>query len=438
MKQEIKVLNEEEKSLKPAFYEPSVCMCTPDNPNTMGVCVTLTEPVNGAILHEAVERLRERFYYFYVRVKLDGNNLIVVPNDLPVVIRDTWDPILLCSAEANYHLLSFKYEGNRLTAEISHSITDGAGFLPYFKSLLYYYLSTITGQELDPSGFRLLGDEIPDAETGNPFAGLDLDAAEEPLYQKPPVTDYFRLGNPEENGKRECTAFYLRFPEEQVMQYCKENDGSPNVLFSVLLAKAARRYDPADEKTVSCLISVDMKSQLGNHENYRMFIDTAYVDMPKEQDDYDIPKACTKARGQLILQAQPENVMYTLKTRKAGYEKMEQMPLQMCVDVLKPALGAHRASFCVSYANSRSFGPLDLYIQEIYLLSEPNVTDVMVELSCINHHFFAMFGQPFSSEEFFRAFLAELDDAGIPYEIMRKEPFRLCGVRYDDIEGVRL
>jgi hypothetical protein len=49
-----------------------------------------------------------------------------------------------------------------------------------------------------------------------------------------------------------------------------------------------------------------------------------------------------------------------------------------------------------------------------------------------------MFGQPFSSEEFFRAFLAELDDAGIPYEIMRKEPFRLCGVRYDDIEGVRL
>ena len=424
--------------MKPAFYEPSLCMCTQDNPNTMGICVTLTEPVNCDALKEAVERLRDRFPYFYVRAKLEGNNLIVVPNDLPVVIRDTWDPILLCSEEANYHLLSFKFEGNRLTAEISHSITDGAGFLPYFKSVLYYYLSTVTGQKLDPSGFRLLGDRIPEAETGNPFADLDLDSAEEPLYQKPPVTDYFRLGNPEEVGKRECTAFYLRFPEEQIMQYCKENDGSPNVLFSVLLAKAARRYNPADERTVSCLISVDMKAQLGNFENYRMFIDTAYVDMPKEQADYDISKACTKARGQLILQAQPENVMYTLKTRKAGYEKMEQMPLQMCIDVLKPALGAHRASFCVSYANSRSFGSLDPYIREVYLLSEPSVTDVMVELSCINHNFFAMFGQPFSSEDFFRAFLAELDDAGIPYDIMRKESFRLCGVRYDDIEGVCL
>ncbi len=424
--------------MKPAFYEPTVCMCTSDNPNTMGVCATLTEPVNGVALQEAVERLRERFPYFYVRVKVEGNNLIVVPNDLPVVIRSTWDPILLCSQEANYHLLSFKYEGNRLAAEICHSITDGAGFLPYFKSVLYGYLGTVTGQAFDPTGFRLPGDEIPEAEIGNPFANVDLDAAEEPLYEKPPVTDYYRLENPEKDGKCECTAFYLRFPEDQVMRFCKENDGSPNILFSVLLARAARRYDPANEKTVSCLISVDNKALLGNFDNYRMFVNTAYVDMPKEKAAYDISKACTIARGQLILQAQPENALYVLKTRKAGYEKLEQLPLQMCVDIVKQGIRAHRASFCVSYANSRSFGPLDPYIREVYLLSEPNVTDVMVELSCINHQFFAMFGQPFSSEEFFRAFLAELEAAGIPYDIMRKEPFRLSGVRYDGLEGVRL
>ena len=110
----------------------------------------------------------------------------------------------------------------------------------------------------------------------------------------------------------------------------------------------------------------------------------------------------------------------------------------MCLDIVKKGIGAHRASFCVSYANSRSFGPLDPYLREVYLLSEPGVTDVMIELSCINHYFFATFGQPFSSEAFFRAFLAELDDAGISYDIMSKEPFRLCGVRYDGIEGVCL
>ncbi len=196
--------------------------------------------------------------------------------------------------------------------------------------------------------------------------------------------------------------------------------------------------DPADEKTVSCLVAVDYKAQLGNHENYRMFVNTAYVDMPKEQEDFDITKSCTKARGQLMLQAQPENVIFSLKTRKAGHEKMEQLPLQNVVDMLKQAIAAHRATFSVSYANSRSLGPLDPYIKELYLLSEPNVTDVMCELSCLNHSFFVMFTQAFSSEVFFKAFLEELEGAGISYEIMRTEPLRLCGVRYDGIDGVNI
>ena len=413
-------------------------MCTPENPNTMGICATLTEPINGAALQKAVERLRERFPYFYVRVKQDGNNLIVIPNVLPVVIRDTWEPIPLCSMEANYHLLSFKYEGNRLAAEISHSITDGAGFLPYVKSVLYCYLSDVTGKAFDPTGFRLPGDEIPEFETGDPFADIDLDAAEKPIYRTSPITDYFRLDSLQENGKRECTAFYLRFSEEQVMQRCKENNGSPNILFSALLSRAVRRFDPANEKTVSCLVSVDIKARLGNHENYRMFIDTAFIDMPKEQTDDDMPKACAKAREQLKRQIQPDNVIYTLKTRKAGYEKMEQMPLQMCVDIHKQAIAAHRASFCVSYANFRTFGPLDPYIREVYVLTEPNVTDVTVELFCVNHQFFAMFVQPFASDAFLRSFLDELKEMEIAYDILRKEPLRLCGVRYDDIQGVSL
>ena len=49
--------------MKTAYYEPTICMCTPENPNTMGVCVTLTEQVDGALLQAAVERLRERFCF---------------------------------------------------------------------------------------------------------------------------------------------------------------------------------------------------------------------------------------------------------------------------------------------------------------------------------------------------------------------------------------
>ena len=62
--------------MKPAWYEPNLCMCTPENPNTMGVCATLTEPLYGEALWAAVERLRKRFPYFYVRAKVEDNNTI--------------------------------------------------------------------------------------------------------------------------------------------------------------------------------------------------------------------------------------------------------------------------------------------------------------------------------------------------------------------------
>ena len=424
--------------MKPAWYEPNLCMCNSENPNTMGMCVTLMEPVDGDALGAAVERLRERFPYLYVRAQVEGNNLIAVPNPLPVTVRNTWEPIPLNSEAANYHMLALKYEGNRLCAEVCHSITDGAGFLPYFKSLLYCYLSDVTGQHFDPEGFRLPGEPIPEAETGNPFAGLDLDAAEAPLYQKPPIADYYRFRSSPLGGNA-GRFYYLRLPEAGVMRYCRDNDGSPNVLMSVLLARAIRRLDPGSDKTVTSVVAVDHKAQAGNRQNYRMFVDTAIVDMPVEHGDFDIMKACTKARGQLMLQAQPENTLFTMKTRKIGYEKMEQMPLQMCVDVVKKAIAQPRATISVSYADSRSFGPLDDSIREYYVLSEPlYVTDIMCEIACINQCFFLALAQKTAAGAFFEAFLAELDAIGIPCEVMRSEPFHLCGVRYDGLSGVTL
>ena len=420
------------------YYDPMLYMSTEDNPNTMGITATLTEPVDGAILQTAVEDLRERFPYFYVKAAVEGNDLVPVSNPLPVTIRNTWEPIRLHSKEANHHLMAFKYEGTRLAVEISHAITDGAGLLPYFKSVLYVYLSRKTGIHFDPAGFRLPGDSIPATESGDPFPGIDVDSAEKPLFQKPPITDFYRLSETQSNGETDRNIMYLRLPEKEVMQYCRENDGSPNVLLSVLLARAVRRIDPETEKTIVSLVAIDHKAQLGNRDNYRQFANTAYIDFPRQRANEDILKMCTVGRAQVMLQAQPENTLFYLKTRKAGFERMRQAPLQMKVDMIKKVVGASRATVAVSYANSRSFGPLNPYIRELYILGEPAVTDILCEVACINHSFFLALSRSFTSEAYCKAFLDELTAAGIPYEVMRKERYRLCGVRYDGIEGICL
>ena len=395
-----------------AFYEPLLNLSDPEHHNTMGAILSLRDPVDGDILRYAVEEMRARFPYFYVKPAYRGDDLITVPNDLPMTVRNSWEPIRFHSDASNYHLAAWKYEGRRLAFELPHALSDGAGFMPYIKSTMFLYLSKATGQAFDPAGFCLPGDVIPESETGNPFRNLDVDSAEAPLYKKKPIPDFFRLLDAADTDK---TVFFVKLPEAQVMQYCRDYDGSPNVLMSVMLAKAARRWNPESEKTVTVSVCIDRKAMLGVPHNYRMFTGESILDFPKEREKEDLTETCTIARGQLMLQAQPENSLWEIRQMK------RMLP--------PPSPDIAQASICVSYVNSRSFGPLDPYIEEQYVVTSlSKVTDILCEISCFRHSFFLSFMQPYSSDRYFRCFLDELDSAGISYEVLRSEPLRMCGI----------
>lgn len=183
--------------------------------------------------------------------------------------------------------------------------------------------------------------------------------------------------------------------------------------FVCIFRRVFFRIIGGDRFTVS--VCVNRKAMLGNFNNYRMCIGEAILDFSKERDLEDLTKTCTIARGQLMLQFQPENLLWELK-------QMKRM-------LWPPSPDIARASICVSYVNSRGFGPLDPWIEELYIVTSlSKITDVLCEITCINHHFFLAFMQPFSSEKYFRCFLDELDAAGFSYERIRSEPLRMCGI----------
>ena len=128
------------------YYDSYLDLSWPEHSNTMGVILYLHDPVDGEILRSVVEELRVRFPYFYVMVACRRSELIKVPDPLPMTVRNSWKPINFNSEDSNYHLATWKYEGRRLAFEISHSLTDGAGVLPYIKSAMFLYLSKVTGQ----------------------------------------------------------------------------------------------------------------------------------------------------------------------------------------------------------------------------------------------------------------------------------------------------
>lgn len=414
----------------PSFIDPVLYATVPNNPNLMGMTVTLTEPIDVRLLCEAVEHVRERFPYFYVRPHIEGGSLVLVPNDAPMVVRDTWEPTLLLSTQTNYHIASWKCEGRRLAAEVLHIVTDGSGFMPYFKSVLFCYLSKRHGIEFDPKGFRLPGDTIPQSETGNPFPEDQIDAIEAPHYKKPEFKHFAQIKEPDAPWR----AFCIKLDEDEVMRYCGELDASPNALVSVLLARAVHRMQPHNDQVILGGIAVNQKAILGNYDNYRGFSDLVYVDYPPEKLDKDPRLLCTVTRGQIILQTQPENVLFALKQMKKGLSSLLKIPsIGIKMLAIWPTATRRRTTFTVSYVNSRSFGPLDAYIEELYVLAEPSSSSVVCEIACINHAFFLHLEQRFASEALLEVFLGELRDAGITAELLRKEDYRTSSVRYDDL-----
>ena len=407
------------------FYDPMLYMSTPDRPNTMGVVVELKEKVDDNVLRDVVESLRVRFPYFYVKAVPQGEDLLPEENPLPMTVRNTWAPIKLGSQESNFHLAAWKYEGQRLCFEIAHTLTDGAGLLPYIKSAVFLYLSNRLGLSFDRTGFRLPGDNIPESETGNPFAGLDIDGAKKPSSAKEPIIDFYRLGEGADSDPRIA---YIRLPEAQFMEHCKNNAASPNAFLAVMFARAVRHYDPASEETVSVSVSVDHKAMLGNYDNYRMASGSVELGFPKDMPLDDLKEACAVARKQLTEQAQPENSLWAMRQMKALCNKMNQVPLNMKLDLVSKDAGRSRWSIPISYPRTRTFGPLDPYIESLYMLSEPSVADVICEVTCINNSFFLVVAQSFASDAFLDVFLGELSSIGIGYEVVRKEPFCLCGM----------
>ena len=407
------------------FYEPMLYLSTPEHPNTMCVIARLKEPIDGDILQSVVQELSVRFPYFYVKAVVRDNDVYPEPNPLPMTVRNTWDPIAFNSAQSNYHLAAWKYEGTRVALEISHSLTDGAGVFPYVKSVLYLYLTRKTGEALDPEGIRLPKEAIPESETGNPFAALDIDGAKEPLYVKPTVEDFLRI---KAEGDLTPQVHYVKLKESQLIEYCRDFDGSPNAMIAVMFARAARKYDPDNEKTVSVSVAIDHKAMLGSYDNYRLFANVIELDFPKSRSLDDLMKSCTMARGQMMLQAQPENSLWAMKQRKLTYAKLEQLPLEIKLGAIAKSAGLPRWTFSVSYVNSRSFGSLDPYIEGLSVVADPGVFDIGCEISCINHHFFLTIIQSFTADRFVELFLRELSSVGIDCEVLRKEPLHLCGI----------
>ena len=134
--------------------------------NAFRVSATLTEPVDPALLQQAVTELMPRFPSMYVRLRkgLFWYYLEELPQP-PTVQEDYAFPLtLMQKRELKACCLRVLYFQNRIAAEFFHSLTDGTGGMIYLKTLTARYLSLKQGVEIPPDSGVLDWREPPCAE----------------------------------------------------------------------------------------------------------------------------------------------------------------------------------------------------------------------------------------------------------------------------------
>ena len=177
--------DERGKQMSQSFdnFRPSYVKATIECPHIIHITVQMKDDVDSVILDKTVQKVITRFPYFGVSLKREGETIISIPDNRPIVVREWTGPAYLGTKETNGHVLMVSFRERDIIFEVSHFLTDGTGFFPFVKSVLYYYLSEKYDISLNVEGIYLTNTPFFPGEMGDPFEEIDFESAAPPMYR---------------------------------------------------------------------------------------------------------------------------------------------------------------------------------------------------------------------------------------------------------------
>ena len=400
------------------YYDPMFYISSEEMPFSIRVEIRMKDPIDPEALAGAVRETMKRYSYFSVQVEREGEDLVLAPNARPVVVYGGEEILPLGSEAVNRHLVAVNYRGSEMNLMISHIITDGGGFYPFMKTLLYYYITKAYGKAIDAKGIYLAEDPMYPDETGNPFPEEDMKGAE-PLWQNR-NQPFFRLRDGGYVKDTKKTIYRLRINEAQAMQFNFDNDGSPCAMVSALLARAIWAVHPEETRDLVSAVSFNLRPGLRAGRNHHMLSNALQLHYPNRLRDVNVTRLCTCTRGMITLQSQPENVLYYAEQqRKRVQEALERLP-----DAQSRREWFGRAAledsvnntFNVSYVGKFGNPDIESRMETMYAVTDGATwQSVFLEISAISGWFDISFLQGFSSDVYYRAFLEQLEMHGLGY-----------------------
>ncbi len=161
---------------------------------------------------------------------------------------------------------------------------------------------------------------------------------------------------------------------------------------------------------------------------HQSLVGGAWLEFKEKMRNWPLEKQATVYRGMVFLQTMDERVLEgmtyinrnTRRLLSIDSDEARAAEAKKNSDDLKRALTA-----TVSYVGQGNMGDAEQYIRDFHAWANAMNENILIEVSAINGRFILDFSQNFSSPIYWKAFLGQPEENGIPYETQPAVPLRL-------------
>ena len=405
--------------------------------NTTRFTIEFNDPIDKDALRYAIDKVQIRYPYFSVRLEKEGEEYVLRENSEPFMLSEGNAAICLNSPESNHHLVAFAYKDDLMSIDCSHFIADGAGVLPMFQTLAYYYIEKRYGSsDRDPSAFRLVDDEINREEYENPFPDNVMEGAAEEKYEVDKSNSY--QVSDEYFGKREAYFYNLRIRQDELMAYAKANGGSPVSALGTVMYRAAMDLLDIGDKNILYQIPHNFRKALGkplSHESLATVVFARLTPEDRNKTDEEINQLL---RSQISKGA---NVPADLQSINGliqlnGY--LKTMPLAAKIQTMQGVVGSTMSTntFAISYTGNFPWNGLDKYISNVYAYvgEMERENGIGLEVFVIGDYFSITMMQAGKNPLMVDGIIKAFADRGVTCALVREGTYRLCDYKLPEAD----
>ena len=402
---------------------------TKGNPNEIRLRIRMRDLIDPDDLRYAVDTTMQRYPYFCVELQRKDGQYVFVDNNRPIVIASSLHGVELNAEESNYHMVAFSWQDNWISMDIFHGLTDGTGAYEVIRTLLYYYCSERYGVELNDEGIRLVGDVISDEEWTDPVEKA-TDLPVPARYDIPQALNPVVAASLQEDTRK--PVYSVAISETEFMRFNIENDGSPGTMVALFLCRAISKLYPEAEEPIRIALCVNQRGALNTPLAHQSLVGAAMLEYKEKLKDWPVDRQATAYRGMVFAQTQEEKVLAGVNSLK-GLTQMilskETDQERMGVAAYVNTLSDQVLSATVSYVGKANYKEAEEYIRDFRTGTTAPGNTICVEISAVNGRFVLDVIQPFSTPIYVNAFLKELEENGITYDLQDVHELDLPNIR---------